>query len=399
VSIPAHWKTATLAEVAEVLDSRRIPVNAKERAKRLGPVPYYGATGRVGWIDEALFDEELVLLGEDGAPFLDSRKPKAYRISGPAWVNNHAHVLRARPVTTNLFLKFVLDSADYRPFVRGTTRLKLTQKDMRAIPIPLPPLNEQQRIVATLEEQFSRLDAAEASLEGALMRVRSAWRAGVASLIHPAWPEAPVGEVAQVRGGILKNPSRRPVTNTAPFLRVANVLRGKLDLSDVHRIELFEGDLAKYVLEPGDLLIVEGNGSVDQIGRSAVWDGSIAGCVHQNHLIRLRPSEALLPEFLGICWNSPILAGKIRAAANSTSGLYTLSTGKVSHVLVPVPPLPEQERAVQRYEALVTRLTAVEREIRIGLGRSRHLRSALLREAFAGRLVNPAPDLATEVAT
>ena len=88
---------------------------------------------------DALFDEKLVLLGEDGAPFLDPRKPKAYLITGPSWVNNHAHVLRAKQVTTNRFLKYALDVVDYGPFVRGTTRLKLTQKDMRRIPIRIPP--------------------------------------------------------------------------------------------------------------------------------------------------------------------------------------------------------------------------------------------------------------------
>src|SRR5437762_9259028 len=83
-----------LGEVVDILDSRRIPVNSDERAKRVGDVPYYGATGQVGWIDDCIFDEELVLLGEDGAPFLDHTKPKAYMIRGKSWVNNHAHVLR-----------------------------------------------------------------------------------------------------------------------------------------------------------------------------------------------------------------------------------------------------------------------------------------------------------------
>jgi hypothetical protein len=77
-----------IAEVADILDSRRIPVNAEERAQRRGDVPYFGATGQVGWIDEPLFDEPLVLLGEDGAPFLDPFRSKAYLISGPSWVNN-----------------------------------------------------------------------------------------------------------------------------------------------------------------------------------------------------------------------------------------------------------------------------------------------------------------------
>ena len=93
--LPNGWEVANLADVVDILDSKRVPVNAKDRANRSGPIPYYGATGQVGWIDDFLFDEELVLLGEYGAPFLDVTKPKAYIVRGKSWVNNHAHVLRA----------------------------------------------------------------------------------------------------------------------------------------------------------------------------------------------------------------------------------------------------------------------------------------------------------------
>lgn len=115
VVAPDGWTIAPLALCVDVLDSRRKPVNAKGRAARPGPIPYYGATGQVGWIDDYLFDEELVLLGEDGAPFLDKSKPIAYVIDGKSWVNNHAHVLRARrEVTSNRYIKHYLDSFDFK---------------------------------------------------------------------------------------------------------------------------------------------------------------------------------------------------------------------------------------------------------------------------------------------
>lgn len=162
---PKHWKRLPLGEVVDILDSRRVPVNAKEREGRQGTVPYYGATGQVGWIDEYLFDEELVLLGEDGAPFFDSAKQKAYVVRGPSWVNNHAHVLRTRDGMPSAFLKHQLDQVDYRPFVSGTTRAKLPQGPMRQIGLVVPPADEQRAIVAAIESHFSRLDAATASLE------------------------------------------------------------------------------------------------------------------------------------------------------------------------------------------------------------------------------------------
>src|SRR4051812_22814134 len=119
--LPAGWVRAPLGDVVEVLDRLRVPINSEERAGRFGQVPYYGATGQVGWIDSHLFDEELVLLGEDGAPFLDPWKPKAYLIRGKSWVNNHAHVLRGTAVR-NAFLMHQLNFIDYHGAVTGTTR-------------------------------------------------------------------------------------------------------------------------------------------------------------------------------------------------------------------------------------------------------------------------------------
>ena len=161
--LPDGWQWVTLDSVAECLDNLRSPVNAAERAKRLSKIPYYGATGQVGWIDDFLTDEQLVLLGEDGAPFLDMFKDKAYIIEGKAWVNNHAHILRSRFGSVgNKFLCHYLNAFDFSDYVNGTTRLKLTQAKMKKIPIPLPPFDEQQRIVALLDEVFAKLDEAKA---------------------------------------------------------------------------------------------------------------------------------------------------------------------------------------------------------------------------------------------
>ncbi len=159
------WRCLLLEDAVDILDSRRIPVNSKERSLRTGNVPYYGATGQVGSIDNHIFDEELVLLGEDGAPFLDPMKPKAYLVRGKSWVNNHAHVLRGKKDLLNSFLLYQLNAFDYRPYVSGTTRLKLPQGRMRQIPLPIPPLDEQRRIVAEIEKQFTRLDAGVAALK------------------------------------------------------------------------------------------------------------------------------------------------------------------------------------------------------------------------------------------
>jgi type I restriction enzyme S subunit len=155
-----------LVDCVDILDSSRKPVNANERAKRPGPVPYYGATGQVGWIDAYLFDEELVLLGEDGAPFLDKSKPIAYVINGKSWVNNHAHVLRARSgLTTNQYLKYFLDAFDFTDYVGGSTRDKLTKTAMCRIPVVLPPFDVQLAMVRLLDSASQHQQSASDHLE------------------------------------------------------------------------------------------------------------------------------------------------------------------------------------------------------------------------------------------
>ncbi len=151
----------------------REPVNSAERTKRHGPYPYYGATGQVGWIDDYRQEGEFVLLGEDGAPFFDWIKDKAYLVSGKCWVNNHAHVLKGKEgICSNRYLLYALNQTDYRGYANGTTRLKLTQSAMRRIPVNLAPLKEQHRIVAKIEELFSELDKGIENLKTAQAQLK-----------------------------------------------------------------------------------------------------------------------------------------------------------------------------------------------------------------------------------
>jgi type I restriction enzyme S subunit len=125
------WGTYYLEDVCEVLDRLRKPINSKERDKRIEGkkeselFPYYGATGQVGFIDDYLTDGEFVLIGEDGAPFLDFSKDIAYLIKGKTWVNNHAHILNS--YFDNKYLLHYLNQFNFYGYVSGTTRLKLTQ--------------------------------------------------------------------------------------------------------------------------------------------------------------------------------------------------------------------------------------------------------------------------------
>ena len=166
--LPNGWVTCRLEQVAEILDNLRKPINASERESRIKNrkidelYPYYGATGQVGLIDDYVVNGHYLLLGEDGAPFLDKNAIKAYSISGKGWVNNHAHILS--PKIDFEFLQYSLNQIDYSEYVNGSTRLKLTQTDMRSIKIMLPPLAEQERIKSKIQALFSQLDLMMESL-------------------------------------------------------------------------------------------------------------------------------------------------------------------------------------------------------------------------------------------
>lgn len=168
--VPEGWGWVYLIPgAAECLDGFRKPINASERAKRIGNIPYYGATGQVGYIDDFLTDEQLVLVGEDGAPFLDPFKDKAYLINGKAWVNNHAHILKSYfGDAGNRYLMHYLNVFDYKGYVNGTTRLKLTQSNMQTIPVPYPPKEIQKKIVDIIDLEFSRLSSARTKLRSVL---------------------------------------------------------------------------------------------------------------------------------------------------------------------------------------------------------------------------------------
>lgn len=251
------------------------------------------------------------------------------------------------------------------------------------------------RLTANWREGHPDIESADAVIErsktalvAGARRQRDAERIG-----NPDWIELPaswrwalLSELAEIRGGIQKQPKRAPRSNAYPYLRVANVLRDRLDLTEISQFELFPGELDAYCLLPGDLLVVEGNGSASEIGRSALWHGEIPDCVHQNHIIRVRCVEAV-PRFVDLYWNSPIGSREISALAVTSAGLYSLSTKKIGSVPVPIPPIEEQVEIVRRVDQLLAVADRLQQRVEAALRRVERSSQAVLAKAFRGELV------------
>lgn len=269
----------------------------------------------------------------------------------------------------------------------GTTnRVRLKEERFLALEIPLPPLAEQRRVV-------SRVDAAARGIREAQqlrndVEARSAALGdslanAVLSKLGAASPKRPLGECAQVQSGVTLGRELKGRTVRLPYLRVANVQAGHLDLSSVKEIEVYEHEAAKWLLRDGDILLTEG-GDWDKLGRGTVWRGEITNCIHQNHIFRLRVDPAEFdPDFLSAYIGSPIGKAYFQAASKQTTNLASINQRQLRAFPVPVLALERQREIVKELGAvksLVAEAAPRTAEIRQQLDA---LLPAMLDRAFA----------------
>jgi type I restriction enzyme, S subunit len=179
-AVPEGWEWVRFGDATINRDAERVPVASAIRAGRQGPYPYYGASGVIDCIDDYLFDKTLLLIGEDGANLLLRSTPIAFFAEGRYWVNNHAHVIDGISLDLLQYVGIFINATDLAPYVTGTAQPKLNQAKLNSIPVALPPLPEQRRIVAKVDELMALCDRLEARLTAA--REKSTHLA--ASVVH-----------------------------------------------------------------------------------------------------------------------------------------------------------------------------------------------------------------------
>jgi restriction endonuclease S subunit len=165
------WPLLELGEICENLDSKRLPITIRDRKE--GKYPYFGASGIVDYVEDYIFDEDLLLISEDGANLLARSTPIAFSVSGKIWVNNHAHILRFSEMTNQKFVEIYINSISIVNYVTGAAQPKLTQQSLNSIQIPLPPLETQKQIVAEIEVYQKSIKAAKQQILDAEANIRA----------------------------------------------------------------------------------------------------------------------------------------------------------------------------------------------------------------------------------
>ena len=402
--LPKGWSLCQLQECLSILDAQRKPINNKERNNRIADkepkdlYPYYGATGQVGYIDDFLFDDELIALGEDGVPFFDTFKNKAYMLNGKTWVNNHAHVLKGLNSINNKYICFYLNQFNYHGYVNGATRLKLTQANMRKMPILLAPLNEQTRISNKLDSLLGKLEATQKHLDKIpthLKRFRQSVLAAAVSGELTAewrqgdidWKQVKLGDVGT--GFNYGSSAKSQKTGSIPVLRMGNIQSGKLDWSNlVYTSD--EAEISKYELESGDVLFNRTN-SPELVGKTTIFRGE-QKAIYAGYLIRVKGTEKLNAEFLNIVMNSPMARDycwKVKTDGVSQSNINAQKLRALEFLL---PDMPEQKQIVKRVESLFKLADKVEQQYQAAKQRTDKLTQSILAKAFRGELVPQDPN-------
>jgi len=321
---------------------------------------------------------------------------------------------RVRPFggISPLYVRYVLEhlatTGQLIHYTTGSTIKHIPQRQLRDVIIPLSPLAEQHRIVDALDNYLSRLDVGVGQLRGCLERVVVAKESLLAAAccgrlvggaasgevnldggppIPVDWEWSKLDSIAEVVGGAAKDSKRQAQDGLVevPYLRVANVQRGHLDLSRVATIRVPVEKAKRLALKRGDVLLNEG-GDRDKLGRGWVWSDEIENCIHQNHVFRVRlVPDTLHPKLLA--WYSNTIGRRwFESHGKQTTNLASVSLSTVKQLPVPVPPLREQADLVMEVERRLSELDVVARMLQRAELSAARLRRALLKAAFTGQL-------------
>ncbi len=380
-SLPKGWEMKTLDQVSENLDSRRVPITKQKRNS--GDIPYYGASGIVDYVSDYLFDENILCVSEDGANLLARTYPIAFSVSGKCWVNNHAHVLKFDNLITQNYVEYYLNSIGLEDFVSGMAQPKLNQSMLNRIPIPIPLLEEQQRIVAKLDDAFEAIEKAKANAEQNLKNAKELFESYLQAIFENKgkdWEVKTLGEVAKVMYGYTEKSS---IEEIGPkFLRITDIQGDGVNWATVPYCKINDEDFDKYKLSSSDIVFARTGATT---GKSyLVIDPPKS--VFASYLIKVNIINiGLSSEFLFLFFQTKAYWNTINAGiSGSAQGGFNAT--KLSELQIPIPSLQEQQTIVQKLDALSVETKKQEAIYQKKLEDLEELKKSILQKAFSGQL-------------
>lgn len=377
----SNWKTKSLGEVCEVLDSKREPITKRHRIA--GDYPYYGATGILDYVHDYIFDEKLILIGEDGAKW-GAGENTAFIAEGKYWVNNHAHVIRPnRSIVSDNWLIYFLNSTDLQKYVTGLTVPKLNQEKMRGILFPLPPLNEQRKILKVLDTVFESAAKAKENAEKNLASASELFKSYLQSeLLNEKWEQMLLGEVCE--GIEYGTSSKSKKSGKVPVLRMGNIQNGRIDWTKLVYSD-DKTEIKKYLLKHNDVLFNRTN-SPEWVGKTAIYK-SERPAIFAGYLIRIHRKEKLLDaDYLNYFLNSDMAMKYGKTVTISSVNQANINGAKLMRYPIPVPPIAEQKNIVKRLNLLASEIHGLESVYTRKLAALEELKKSILQKAFSGEL-------------
>ena len=267
----------------------------------------------------------------------------------------------------------------------GATIPHIDGKMLRSLKIPLPQISQQIKIAQILTQSENLIAQRKESISLLDEFLKSTFLEMFGDPVRneKGWEKIQLQMVSKIQGGLTVTSKREINSIELPYLRVANVYRNTLELSNIKTIKVTKEEAERARLEKYDILIVEGHGNPNEIGRSSIWDGSISHCLHQNHLIRVRVGFNLsVPIYINYFINSSSGRQQMFKAGKTTSGLNTISTKIVKETLVNLPPLPLQNQ----FAKIVEKTEALKSQYQSSLVELENLFGVLSQKAFKGEL-------------
>lgn len=380
-----------LGDICKNLDNRRIPITKKDRV--VGDVPYYGASGIVDYVKDYIFDEELLLVSEDGANLLARVYPIAFSVSGKTWINNHAHVLKFDDAVTQNFIEYFLNSIPLNDFVSGMAQPKLNQRSLNSIPVPYPSELEQKRIVAILDEAFANIEQVRANTEQNLKNARELFESYLQQVFSQrgeGWVEHYLGDICTFKHGFAFKSEY--FCNDSDFLLLTpgNFFEAGGYRERGEKQKYYNGSFPKeFLLNEGDLLIAMTEQAVGLLGSPALVpeDGRF---LHNQRLglVQLTPKFEghVKLEFLFHLFNTDYFRSKVQETASGLKVRHT-SPKKMQSIPVWIPSdLIEQGSIANKLFKIKEQSIELEKIYSEKLMQLDELKKSILQKAFSGEL-------------